>query len=903
MSNNTTQKIDPDFSFINVLSSTIAIINAQGKIVTVNDAWRQFAIKNDFPNYSDAGVGTNYLDTCQKSLMNLHDVEAERAIKGIKEVINGIRKTFTMIYPCHSPTVRRWFRMEVGMIEPGGHFFLIAHQDITDLQLALDSLRNSEEKFSKAFHSAPVLMTISTVEDGRCLDLNDAFSRITGFDRKKALGATPTELGFLKSEDRRQILERLQNDGCVRDFELEATRADGSKLFCHYSAVPIDVEGEKRLLSIASDITDRKIAERALRESERNFRMLADNVTDVIWSMDMNLKYTYVSPSVKKLRGYSPEEAMQLPLENTFTPESYQKVIQIFSEELARDGEPGVAPDRSIFLELDTMRKDGSIVPVEVNATFMHGDTGAPTGIIGTTRDITKRKQAEAALKESEERFKVLHNASFGGIGIHDKGVILECNKGLSEITGYAYQELIGMDGVLLISDDTREKVIHNINAGYEKPYEVKGVRKSGEVYPLRIEARNIPYKGKNVRVVEFRDLTETKRVEKEKENLESQLLQAQKMEAVGKLAGGVAHDFNNMLSVIIGHAGLALDEMDPAHPLYARLKQIKNAGERSAELTRQLLAFARKQTIAPKVLNLNKAVDGMIKMLQRLIGEDIDLGWKPGKEVWPVKMDPSQIDQILANLCVNARDAIADVGKVTIETCNDKLDENRCTDHSGFLPGDYVRLAVSDNGCGMDAKTKARIFEPFFTTKEHGKGTGLGLSTVYGVVKQNNGLIYVHTEPGKGCTVEIYFPRHHSGAIQMENNRRERPDERYHETILLVEDEPAILEITSMMLEEIGYNVVEAKTPGEAIQLARKYGGEIHLLLTDVIMPQMNGRKLATHILAFYPDLKCLFMSGYTANVIAHHGVLDKGVDFIQKPFSKQDLSVRIREVLDETD
>ena len=591
-----------------------------------------------------------------------------------------------------------------------------------------------------------------------------------------------------------------------------------------------------------------------------------------------------------------------MPLEKTFTPESYQKVIQRFSEEMAREGKPDVDPDRSIFLDLDTFRKDGSVIPIEANVSFLRSEAGEPTGIIGTTRDITRRKQAETALKESEERFKALHNASFGGIGIHDKGLILECNKGLSDITGYAYTELIGMDGLSLISDDTREKVIQNINAGSEKPYEVKGIRKNGEIYPLRIEARNIPYRGKNVRVVEFRDLTETKRFEKEKESLEGQLLQAQKMEAVGKLAGGVAHDFNNMLSVIIGHAGLALDEMDPAHPLYARLKQIKNAGERSAELTGQLLAFARKQTIAPKILNLNKTVDGMIKMLQRLIGEDIDLEWKPGRDLWPVKVDPSQIDQILANLCVNARDAIADVGKVIIGTCNAKLDESYCMDHAAILPGDYVRLTVSDNGCGMDAKTQEYIFEPFFTTKEPGKGTGLGLSTVYGVVKQNNGFIYVHTGPGQGSTFEIYFPRHLSDIMPMEDNNRAVGDGRGHETILLVEDEPDILEITTMMLEEMGYKVVGSKTPGEAIRLAREYGGDIHLLLTDVVMPEMNGRNLATNILAFYPDLKLMFMSGYTANVIAHHGVLDEGVNFIQKPFSKQDLCIKIRKVLDGT-
>ncbi len=900
MSNKTAKKTGPSFCFIDVLSASIAIINAKGEIIAVNDAWRKFAIENYLPDYSNACLGNNYLQTCQKSLLKLNDKEAERAINGIQDVISGDRETFTMVYPCHSPTIHRWFRMEVGMADPDGSFFLIAHQDITDLRLAQDNLRKSEEKFSKAFHSAPVLMTISTIEEGRCLDLNDAFSRITGFDRKQAIGATSTELGLLKNEDRRQILQKLHHDGSIRDLELEATRADGSILFCHYSAVPIDVAGKKHLLSIASDITDRKMAEMALRESERNFRMLADNITDVIWSMDMDLQYTYISPSVEKLRGYTPEQAIQMPLEKTFTPESYQKVIHLFSEELAREGEPGVDPGRSIFIELDTMRKDGSIVPIEVNATFIRSDTGAPTGIIGTTRDITKRKQAETALKESEERFKALHNASFGGIVIHDKGLILECNKGLSEITGYAYQELIGMDGLALISDDTREKVIHNIDTGYEKPYEVKGVRKNGEIYPVRLEARTIPYKGKNVRVVEFRDLTETKRVEKEKENLESQLLQAQKMEAVGKLAGGVAHDFNNMLSVIIGHAGLAMDEMDPTHPLYARLKQIKNAGERSAELTRQLLAFARKQTISPKVLNINKAVESMIKMLHRLIGEDIDLGWKPGNDIWPVQVDPSQIDQILANLCVNARDAIADVGEIIIATGNVTLDESYGVDHADFLPGDYVVLSVSDDGCGMDAETQERIFEPFFTTKKPGKGTGLGLATVYGVVKQNNGFIDVHTEPERGCSIEIYFHRHLSGPVTLEEKNRVQTDNHGHETILLVEDEPAILEITTMMLEEMGYTVVGAKTPGEAIRLAQTYAGKIHLLLTDVVMPEMNGRNLAKNATAFCPDLKCLFMSGYTADVIAHHGVLDEGVNFIQKPFSKQNLSMKIRDVLD---
>jgi CheY-like chemotaxis protein len=293
--------------------------------------------------------------------------------------------------------------------------------------------------------------------------------------------------------------------------------------------------------------------------------------------------------------------------------------------------------------------------------------------------------------------------------------------------------------------------------------------------------------------------------------------------------------------------------------------------------------------------------VEGMLKMLQRLIGEDIDMAWIPGEKVWPVKIDPAQINQVLANLCVNARDAIADVGKVTIETGNSVFDEEYCKEHAGFLPGEYTLLTVSDNGCGMKSKTLENIFEPFFTTKESNKGTGLGLATVYGVVKQNNGFINVYSEPDQGATFRIYLPRHRVKEASLPDKEAIRPAARGHETILLVEDEPAILRMTTMMLERTGYKVLAASTPGAAIALAREHAGDIHLLMTDVVMPEMNGRDLAKNLLSLYPNLKRLFMSGYTANVIAHHGVLDEGVQFIQKPFAKQDLAVKVREVLDE--
>jgi two-component system cell cycle sensor histidine kinase/response regulator CckA len=339
---------------------------------------------------------------------------------------------------------------------------------------------------------------------------------------------------------------------------------------------------------------------------------------------------------------------------------------------------------------------------------------------------------------------------------------------------------------------------------------------------------------------------------------------------------------------------------VDPAQPLFADLQEIQKAARRSADLTRQLLAFARKQTIAPKVLDLNETVESMLKMLRRLIGENIDLSWLPGNNLWPVKVDPSQIDQILANLCVNARDAIAGVGKVTIETKDSTFDETTCAAHAGFVPGEYVRLTVSDNGCGMDTETRAHIFEPFFTTKGVGEGTGLGLSTVYGIVKQNNGYIDVDSAPGQGTIFKIYLPRHAGQVVEDRKAASAEIPKGSGETVLLVEDEPAILNIAKRMLELLGYSVLAAHRPAEAIRLAEAHVGEIHLLMTDVVMPEMNGRDLAKTLLSPYPRLTALFMSGYTADVIAHRGVLDEGVCFIQKPFSIKDLAAKIRQALD---
>jgi len=390
------------------------------------------------------------------------------------------------------------------------------------------------------------------------------------------------------------------------------------------------------------------------------------------------------------------------------------------------------------------------------------------------------------------------------------------------------------------------------------------------------------------------------KRAEDEKAKLETQLQQAQKMESVGLLAGGVAHDFNNMLSVILGHVNLALIDICPTEPLHVNMEEIRKAAERSADLTRQLLAFARKQTVVPRVLDLNQTVSGTLQMLKRLIGEEVVLKWRPGDDLWQVKMDPSQIDQMLANLCVNARDSIAGVGSIVIETGNFSLSDAYCTVHGGFVPGEYVRLTVSDDGCGMNEETVPRIFEPFFTTKGVGEGTGLGLSTVYGAVRQNSGFINVYSEPGLGTTFSIYLPKHLDPAGREPAGSPSAWVPRGSETILLVEDEPAILEITTMILIRQGYTVLPAGTPGKALTLAMEHSGIIDLLVTDVVLPEMNGLELAKKLVGSIPQLKYLFMSGYPADVIAHRGLVDEGLHFIQKPFSLPNFAVKVRDALD---
>jgi PAS domain S-box-containing protein len=665
------------------------------------------------------------------------------------------------------------------------------------------------------------------------------------------------------------------------------------------------------LNGVSRENSERRRAQDALRTTQRLLEQTFEQspVPMVLVSMpDMIIRI--VNPATRNFLGVEDEPSVTNTSLMELKP-SWQdfdlagKLGTVAELPLARS----LAGHRTEGQERRIVRKDGTIRDALVSGAPIFDDEGRVIAGYLIMTDISQRRLAEEALRQSEAWYSTTLAAVDDGLwDWHVPSGNAVFSSRYYAILGYDDNEFPACyrSWRLLVHPDDIDRVEQELQTSVERDVgfyiDLRMKTKSGEWrwVSTRGKAVDRDEQGKALRMVgTLSDITKRKRAEQDKAQLEGQLLQAQKMESIGRLAGGVAHDFNNMLAVILGNVDIAIDQVDPTHPLRGDLIEIRQAADRSADLTRQLLAFARKQTVAPKVLDLNNTVTGMLKMLQRLIGENIHLTWQPTSELWPVKVDPSQVDQILANLCVNARDAIGGVGKMTIETHNGTLDEEFCAAHPGFVPGDYVRLAVSDNGSGIDKETLLHLFEPFFTTKAMGKGTGLGLATVYGIVQQNHGFINVSSDPERGTTFTIYLPRYVGEAQLAEPSVHSRPAPRGRETILLVEDEPAILKMATRMLEQQGYTVLAARTPGAAIHMAGEHSGEIHLVVTDVVLPEMNGRDLATSLLSIHPFIKCLYMSGYTTDVIAHHGVLDEGVHFIEKPFSNQGLAAKVRQAL----
>ena len=640
--------------------------------------------------------------------------------------------------------------------------------------------------------------------------------------------------------------------------------------------------------AVRQELMERVKVEAALRESERQFRLLAENSADMISRHDPEGVFMYASPACSVILGYAQNEMIGRSAFEFIHPDDLKKVEQSL-----------MLVTENTDVDIITYRlrcKDGSYRWCESTShSVRHHETAKVIEIQVSTRDITERKKAEVGLQALSQR----QNALLAAI----PDIIMEVNA--DKVYTWANQAGLDFFGADVIGreassyfvgeQDAFEKVEPLLIGGQEVIYvRVWQRRVDGQKRLLAWWCRALEDEHNHMTGVlsSGRDITDLK-------NLEEKLLQAQKMESIGRLAGGVAHDFNNMLQTIIGHSDLAIDKIGPESPVRDNLLEIQKAARRSADLTRQLLTFARKQTVSPVVLDLNDTVVGILKILRRLIGEDIELIWKPGANLWPICIDPTQVDQILANLGVNARDAISGVGTLAIATENVVIDGTHRESQADFLPGDYVMLSVSDNGCGMDKDVLHNIFDPFFTTKEVGKGTGLGLATVYGIVKQNKGWINVYSEPGLGTTFKIYLPRVDLEVDVQPVVEEQRPAQG-SETVLLVEDDESILNLGVAILESFGYTILSAQSPEQALTFVRQHADPIHLLITDIVMPGMNGKVLRDKIVRLRPEIRVIFMSGYTDDVIAHHGILDPDIHFLQKPFSVNTLTGMVREVLD---
>jgi PAS domain S-box-containing protein len=647
--------------------------------------------------------------------------------------------------------------------------------------------------------------------------------------------------------------------------------------------------------------TQLKQAEEAMRESEEKFRDLYDHAPVGYHEYDKEGRITKVNRTDLEMLGYTAEELIGQPIWKLNVGEEIVRE-QVLAK-LAGASPPGQNLERTY------RRKDGTTFPVLIQDRLTLDEKGQIAGIRCTIQDITEHKRSEEALRESEERYRtILENIEDGYYEVDLPGNFTFFNDSLCRMLGYSRDELIGMGNDRYTDQENRKKLFQAFNSVYRTGEPVQGfdwevIRKDGRKVYGEVSVsliRNSTGEPVGFRGI-ARDITERKRAEKEMAALQEQLTQSQKMEAVGRLAGGVAHDFNNLLTVIKGYAQLSLLDLKENNPLRENIQEIQKATERATNLTRQLLAFSRRQILDPKVLDLNSLLRDTEKMLRRMIGEDIELVTRLSEGLGRVKIDPGQFEQVILNLAVNARDAMPSGGKFTIETANAQPDEGYALTHLGLTPGHYVKLSVSDTGVGMSREVQEKAFDPFFTTKEKGKGTGLGLSTVHGIVTQSGGKIWVYSEPGRGTTFKIYFPTI-EGQLDTLNVKKEVDSfPRGSETVLLVEDESSVRDLANRLLRQQGYRVLEAAQGEEALHLAQDTAGErIHLLLTDVVLPQMSGKELADQLKTSRPDLKVLYMSGYTDFAVVHQGVLNLDTHFLQKPFSLETLSQKVREALD---
>lgn len=772
-----------------------------------------------------------------------------------------------------------------------------------------ESLVEQERSRLKKYFEQIPLPAYNISLDGTILDLNRSALEFLEYENKQDLIGKPLLTTVYAPDSRSKakiLLNRWKREGSLRNEELQVLTREGEirDVLLNVEMI-LDQEGKlQHSISVHLDITERKRTEQALRSEEERSRMYLDMAGVILLALDKEGKVVLANPKACSVLGGEEGEIIGKDWFESFIPEHERREVwRVFQQLMSGTVEPAEYVENQVLTLGDNLRW------VAWHNTLIKSGAGEILGTFSSGEDITERRQTEQALRESEERFRELTDTLPQVVFEADtRGTITYANRRAFELFGYGEEELQqGLNTLEMIAAQDHDRAKANIGRVLkgDKPEstEYMARRKDGGTFPVMIYSTRIVRDGgvAGMRGI-IVDLSEHKAAEIALKESEERLRQSQKMEAIGRLAGGIAHDFNNLLTTILGYSEMLLSEGTATKEALESVREISKSAQRAASLTQQLLAYSRKQVLRPEELDINEVVKNVTKMLRRLIHENIQLNTVLDPKIGCVKADPAQLEQVIINLAINARDSMPGGGNLTIETQNLVLDESYCKLRPEVVPGEYVMLAVTDTGCGIDEKIQKQIFEPFFTTKEPGKGTGLGLATVFGTVKQSNGYVYVYSEPELGSTFKIYLPVIQTRKPKGRDHPKEWAGYTTDRTILLVEDDEPLRKLVSRILNRTGYTVVSASNGEEALRLidSPEHTG-IDLLVSDVVMPGIGGKALAEKLEARLPDLKVLFISGYPDEAVVHHGVLDEGVAYLQKPFSPKAIIQKVQEVLAE--